>query len=90
MLLGYDKEYAGYFRADEQFIDEINRRIRFESHEYFVTRDGRTKSLWFEERGLPEDAWENTAEGKETLALAEKNKKMREQYESWKQARGAE
>jgi hypothetical protein len=90
LLLGYDQAYAGYFRASEQFIGEVNRLIRFKSHEYYVTRDGRSSNLWFERRDPPPDAWENTAEGKESIALAEKYKKMHEQYEASNQAREAE
>ena len=90
MLIGYDQAYAGYFRASEQFIGEVNRLIRFNSHEYYVTGDGRTNNSWFERRDLPQDAWENTEEGKEIIALAEKYKKMQEQYEASKQAQNAE
>ncbi len=90
LLIGYDQAYAGYFRASEQFIGEVNRLIRFNSHEYYVTGDGRSNNSWFERRDLPQDAWENTAEGKESIALAEKYKKMQEQYEASKQAQNAE
>jgi hypothetical protein len=86
LLFGHDKRYAGYFRADEQFIDEVNRLTRFFSHEYFVTRDGSAKDFWFERRDLPADAWENTDEGKTSMARAEQYKKMREQYEAAKRA----
>ncbi len=78
LLLTHDARYAGYFRADEQFINEINRLTRFFSHEYFVTQDGRTNSIWFEQRDLPMDAWENTAEGKSSMALGEKYREMEE------------
>jgi hypothetical protein len=54
-----------------------------------VTQDGRTNNVWFEERGLPADAWENTEEGKTGMARAEHYEKMREQYEAAKQAREA-
>lgn len=48
LMLSYDKQYAGYFHASEQFIDEVNRLIRFNSHQHYITRDGRTKNLWSE------------------------------------------
>lgn len=89
LMLGHDQNYAGYPRADKRFIDEVNRYIRFSSHEYFVTKDGHTNPFWFEERGLPADAWENTEEGKAGMAQAERYRKMREQYEAEKQAREA-
>jgi hypothetical protein len=90
LLLSHDKKWAGYFRADTQFIDEVNRLIRFDSHEHFVTHDGRSKPVWFEERGLPAHAWENTEEGKAIIAREEKNGKMYEQYLAERQAKRAE
>lgn len=53
LLFAHDKEYGGYRRAGGPLMDEVNRLIRFSSHEYFVTRDGRTNNLWFERRDLP-------------------------------------
>jgi len=85
-MFAHDKAYGGHFRADKKFIDEVNRYIRFCSHEYFVTQDGHTNPFWFEERGLPADAWENTEEGKISIAQAERYRKMREQYEAAKRA----
>jgi len=81
LLFGRDKDYAGYRRGSEQFICEVNRLIRFNAHQHFVTRDGSTSNLWFEPRGLPADAWENTAEGKASKARAERDKRM--QWEWW-------
>jgi uncharacterized protein DUF4238 len=57
LMFGRDRDYAGCRRANEQFIGEVNRLIRFNAHRYFVTRDGRTNDLWFEPRNLPADAW---------------------------------
>ena len=82
LMFAEDKNYAGYFRASEQFIGEVNRLIRFNAHQHFVTQNGRSSSLWFEERGLPADAWENTPDGKASLALAERYKKMQREWES--------
>jgi hypothetical protein len=56
LMFGHDQNYAESRRADKKFIDEVNRHIRFSSHEYFVTQDGHTNPFWFEERGLPADA----------------------------------
>jgi len=89
LLLSHDRRYAGYRRADEQFIDEVNRLVRFHSHEHFVTHDGRARSVWFEERSLPADAWEYTEEGKAVIARAEKYKRMYERYEAARKAKGA-
>lgn len=86
LIFSHDKAYGGYFRADKKFIDEVNRYIRFSSHEYYVTQDGRANEFWFEGRGLPADAWEYTEEGKEGMARAEHYKKMQEQYEARKRA----
>lgn len=85
LLFGYDENYAGYRRCDEQFIDEVNRLTRFSSNKYFVTHDGRTNSAWFEERGLPADAWENTEEGKASMARAEQDKEMHRRWQASKQ-----
>jgi hypothetical protein len=90
LLLSHDGKWAGYFRASEQFIDEVNRLIRFNSHEHIVTHDGQSKDAWFEERGLPADAWENTEEGKAIIAREGNYKKMYEQYLAAKQAKKAE
>jgi hypothetical protein len=80
LLFGRDDDYAGYRRANEQFIGEVNRLIRFNAHQYFVTRDGHTSDLWFEPRGLPADAWEYTEDGRICMARAEHDKKMQREW----------
>jgi hypothetical protein len=86
LMLSHDKEYAGYFSADEQFIDGVNWLTRSFLHKFFVTCDGRTKAAWFEIHDPPADAWEFTNEGRACLDRAEQYRHMREQYETDKRA----
>lgn len=81
LMFTHKKEYAGFFKADRNCVDMINNRTRFHAHEWFVTHDGRNEQIWFAERPLPDDAWENTPEGKEGLKEAAKFKKLQEEWE---------
>lgn len=71
----------GYMRGVPQYVDELNCRVRFGCSEHFISWKGETKPLWFEEGPLPDDAWENTPEGKWAL---EERDRVRAAHEAWK------
>jgi hypothetical protein len=70
----------GYMRAAAQSVDELNRRVRFGCSEHFISWKGETRPSWFKEGALPEDAWENTAEGRRALKQMER---IREAQNAW-------
>jgi hypothetical protein len=49
-----------YVELSESETDEMNRGTFFHCGEEFVSWKGTTKEAWFEERQMPEDAWELT------------------------------
>jgi hypothetical protein len=38
-------------------LDDLNRRIRFCAHEYFIANSGAKKDIWFNPGIEPEDSW---------------------------------
>jgi Protein of unknown function (DUF4238) len=75
LMFTHKHEYGGFFKADRKCVDIVNSRTRFRASDWFVTHDGRNEDIWFEERPLPDDAWENTTEGQEALKEAARFKK---------------
>jgi len=53
-----------YQEVGQPAVDEANRMTRAHSLNEIVSWTGETRSCWFEDGPIPEDAWENTAEGK--------------------------
>jgi hypothetical protein len=50
---------TGYMPATEGALNELNRRHRFHCSEHYVVRSKIKKDYWFQESGLPDDAWDN-------------------------------
>jgi hypothetical protein len=82
-LLFSHSHLRGYARATPQYVDELNWRVRRGCSEQFISWKGEIKPSWLEAGVLPDDAWENTAEGKHSLREA---KRQREAMEAWKKA----
>lgn len=81
LMFTYKPEYGGFRRASAECVDTLNHLTRFHTREWFVTRDGKTEKIWFEARSMPEDAWENTPEGKKALKQAAKYQELQEEWE---------
>ena len=47
----------GYVDANDQAVDDLNRRTRFECHEHFIVNK---KAIWFYQGIEPTDSWEKT------------------------------
>jgi len=52
--------YAGFIDVNSRVVDDLNRRVRFASQEYFVVHKSIINNYWFEQDELPDDSWENT------------------------------
>jgi uncharacterized protein DUF4238 len=47
----------GYLRLNESLTEEMNRRTRFYSHEFFIVNKNVTKAIWFDPGKEPDDSW---------------------------------
>jgi hypothetical protein len=70
----------GYMRGVPQYVDALNSRVRFSCFEHFISWRGETKPFWYKEGTLPDDAWENTPEGRDAL---QQMRRRREAQEAW-------
>lgn len=51
---------SGYIPVKDSVAEELNRRIRFLAHEFFVVNSNVKKDVWFDPGVEPEDSWEKT------------------------------
>lgn len=49
---------AGYIQVNNNVLDEINRRTRFEADKSFIVRKNETRAQWFDPGIEPEDSWD--------------------------------
>lgn len=54
----------GYKFANEELVDILNSRTRFDAHEYFIVNSNVKKDKWFDARMEPDDSWEKVQERK--------------------------
>lgn len=52
------KGLYGYRSIQSKVVDDLNRRTRFHSEEYFVVNSNFKKALWFDPGVKPDDSWE--------------------------------
>ena len=76
--------------ATPQAVDELNRRVRFGCSEHFISWTGVTKLSWFEQGVLPDDAWENTTDGRRALQEMQRYREARDAWEREYQERKLE
>jgi Protein of unknown function (DUF4238) len=57
-----------YLEVPDHFVDEANRTTQFHADRGIVSRTNETRDIWFEERGLPADAWEHSEQAKKASA----------------------
>lgn len=84
LMFTHNPKLNGYFRIAPPAVDELNRIQRFRCLDQFISLTGETKSIWFEERSLPADAWEITPDGRE--AMAEHQRRI-EMMQAWQRER---
>jgi Protein of unknown function (DUF4238) len=80
LLLISHRPFPHYQRAAPEALDIVNSRTRWACTAEFVSWKGETKPCWFKSGSLPEDAWENTEEGKRGLAQLEKYRTYARQF----------
>lgn len=85
-LLFTHSKLRGYMRSAPQTVNELNRRVRFGCAESFISKTGETNPFWFHEGVIPDDAWENTEEGKHALQQAQRHRDAREKWKKEHQA----
>jgi hypothetical protein len=64
LLISHNANYAGYIDIDERTVNELNRRHIAHCNESFIARSNEIRSVWFENRPMPDDAWEKVRERK--------------------------
>jgi hypothetical protein len=68
MLLFSHHKLDPYVDVSETFVERANRRVRVFADKEFVSRQGVSLPQWFVEEPMPDDAWENTDDGKRAIA----------------------
>lgn len=67
ILISWNEQYDGYMELNyDQIVDELNRRTRFHSEEYFIVNKNIKKDIWFDPGAEPEDSWEKMQQKKKT------------------------
>jgi hypothetical protein len=51
------KSLHGYVKIKESVTDELNRRTRFQAHEFFIVNSNNKKDHWFDPGTEPEGSW---------------------------------
>lgn len=82
LLLVSHKKYPLYIHVPAKIVDEANRVGRWHCSEEFVSWKGETRPSWFERGEMPDDAWENTEEGKAAIKQQAKWDEMQKEHES--------
>jgi hypothetical protein len=57
LIVLHRRGITGYIDVPENWVDEYNRRTRFQCSEYFVSNSNVTKPIWFDPGVEPEDSW---------------------------------
>jgi hypothetical protein len=71
-----------YMDVPQEAVDELNGRIRFNCDEHFVSQRGIVKDCWFVPPQVPEDSWENSAEGIAAEEWRQRDLKARAEWEA--------
>lgn len=50
----------GYIDVSATRVNELNRRTRFYSDEYFIVNQNKKETIWFDQGKEPDDSWEKT------------------------------
>lgn len=62
LVITHRRDFRGYIDVNQRVVDEINRRHIAHCDESFITHSEATRPIWFEQRPMPEDAWEKVRE----------------------------
>lgn len=66
LVITHDSQYQGYIDVQESVVTELNRRHIAHCNKNFISCSQQTLPIWFEQRSMPDDAWEKVREGKMT------------------------
>jgi hypothetical protein len=64
LFISHNPACTGYIDIAQRTVDELNRRHIAHCDETFIAHGQTTRPEWFEERPMPEDAWEKVRERK--------------------------
>ena len=64
LIITHRLDLQGYIDVDQRLVDELNRRHIGHSKQVFISHSQTTRPAWFEQRPMPEDAWEEVRERK--------------------------
>ena len=64
LIITHNPKYQGYIDVGERVVDALNHRHIGHCNENFISRSQTTRPVWFEQRPMPEDAWEKVRERK--------------------------
>lgn len=58
LVISHNSDFTGYIDVDASAVDELNRRHIAHCDSNFVSCRNVTRPVWFEQRPMPDDAWE--------------------------------
>jgi hypothetical protein len=64
LVITHNPDWKGYIKVDEKAVDELNYRHISHSKESFISCSQVTRPIWFAQRPMPDDSWENERERK--------------------------
>jgi hypothetical protein len=64
LVLSHRPKLNGYIDIPQHVVDELNYRHVVHCKDSFISHSKQTRQIWFEEREMPDDAWEKVRERK--------------------------
>lgn len=64
LIITHNSDLTDYIDVSQKTIDELNRRHIAHCNSNFISRRNETRSIWFQQRTMPEYSWEHERERK--------------------------
>ena len=64
LIITHNPELHGYIDVEQRVVDKLNHRHIAHCNESFIAHSQTTRPTWFEQRPMPEDAWQKVRERK--------------------------
>jgi hypothetical protein len=87
LFISHTKKNSLYIPVGQHVVDEANRLTRAHCASEFVSWKGEQRPYWFESGTMPDDAWENTDEGKNAMR---QSGEWEQELQAWEQTKKRE
>ncbi|WP_445083115.1 DUF4238 domain-containing protein [Candidatus Nitrotoga sp. M5] len=64
LIITHNSQWQGYIDVQEEVVNELNCRHIAHCNKTFISCSPQTLPIWFEQRTMPDDAWEKVREQK--------------------------